>query len=92
MLDYYYPNKKKREIIEKNYLISFIKDAACYYKKHDYPYRYANNCLRSMSYFGNWLKEKNIPLSETTVKHAKDFAKQFIPPNLGISHTKHLNE
>jgi site-specific recombinase XerD len=80
MLKHYYPQKEKREPLEQNYLAPFIKEAARRFKEQDYPTRYARACLLNMSYFGDWLRENNIPVRRATFDHARAFTKQFVPP------------
>lgn len=80
MLDYYFPQEEKRVVLEQNYLASFIEEAARRLGEQDYPRRYVQFMLRSISYFGDWLQENSIPLCQATMGHAHDFLKQFIPP------------
>lgn len=80
MLEHYFPRKEKREILERNFLASFIEEAACHYKEQDYWFYGARYSLICMSYFGNWLQGNNIPICQATTAHARGFTDQFVPP------------
>ena len=83
MLEYYFPQEKKRAVLEHNYLASCIEEAACRYKEEGYYFPYARYSLLSMSYFGNWLLENSIPICQVTMNHTKDFSEGFVPPKYG---------
>jgi len=80
MLEQYCSKKKNRETLEQNHLASFIEEAACRLGEQDYPRRYVQFILRSISYFGDWLQGKGVPLCQVTMEHAREFLEQFIPP------------
>jgi len=80
MLEHFYAHEKKRVWLERNYLASFIEEAARHYVVMNYPSRYAKGCLMHMAYFGDWLVGRHIPVDKVSSEHCREYLEQYIPP------------
>ncbi len=84
MLEYYFPQEVMRARIAQNPLSVCIEEKSRRFYAESYYSRYAKGYLQSMMRFGEWLQQKELPLCQVTLVHAREFLSGFDPPELSI--------
>jgi integrase/recombinase XerD len=79
MLDYYFRDRKRLAVMERNPLAPFLEKAADRYHAEGYVYKYTQLALRYASDFGNWLQTHRVPLDRITEEHVNGFLHWFVP-------------
>jgi len=79
MLDYYFRYRKRLDVMERNLLGPYLKEAAAYYRADGYDYWYAHRSLVIAAHFGQWLRIRRVPLGRITDQHVANFLHEFIP-------------
>lgn len=79
MLDYYFRDRKRRAVMERNYLSSFLEEAAGRYRAEEYFYKYAQAALGYAARFGDWLRIHRVPIDGIAEKHVDGFLRWFVP-------------
>jgi len=79
MLEYYHRCPKRRAAWESNVLAPFLEEAAGRYREWGYFYKYAQQGLRFMADFGDWLQKNWIAIDRVTEAQIQRFLDQFVP-------------
>jgi site-specific recombinase XerD len=83
MPHFYCYTKEEREMMNSNYLSSFIKKAAMDYKKTKCRFFHCRAILRYMVSFGNWLKSNKILVKNVQYGHVNEYLTTMFPHHLG---------
>jgi integrase/recombinase XerD len=79
MLEYYFRDRKKIAVMERNVLSPFLQEAAARYRAEGYIYKYARASLGYAVALGDWLQTRRVPLDRITEKHMDGFLDWFVP-------------
>ena len=79
MLGYYFQDRERLAVMERNPLAPFLEEAAKRFRAEGYVYKYARASLECAASFGDWLRSRRVPLHRITEEHVDGFLHWFVP-------------